>query len=266
MISRTSQCDALRVQRGIDGEHGRRIADRAQHDGADLRLVQPQAQQRVVQLAERAQRPRLVAGRQELVGRGRGCGVSGAAIVSSHSALGAVDRALSRTCSEWCRRRSPASSGPSVMPGPLAGRSDMRRQLLRAPGDRLLELAGRIHRVDEAPSTARLPRTPSVSVLKSSARSRRTLRLSTTRVRPPVPGSTPSSGVSGRPTDAAAVVHQQDLVAGQRQLVAAAGADAVERGEELDAAVRAHVLHAEARLVGELAEVHLEGVARACRA
>ena len=49
-------------------------------------------------------------------------------------------------------------------------------------------------------STARLPRTPSVNVPNASARSRRTLRLSTTRVRPPVPGNTPSSGVSGRLT------------------------------------------------------------------
>ena len=38
-------------------------------DGADLGLVEPQAQERVVELAERAQRPELVAGRQELVRR-----------------------------------------------------------------------------------------------------------------------------------------------------------------------------------------------------
>jgi hypothetical protein len=49
-------------------------------------------------------------------------------------------------------------------------------------------------------STARLPFTPSATVLKKSATSRRTCRLSTTRVRPPVPGSTPRSGVSGRLT------------------------------------------------------------------
>ena len=47
---------------------------------------------------------------------------------------------------------------------------------------------------------ARLPLMPSASVVNRSARSRRTLRLSTSRVSPPVPGSTPSSGTSGSDT------------------------------------------------------------------
>jgi len=50
-------------------------------------------------------------------------------------------------------------------------------------------------------STARLPLTPSSVVQNTSAWSRRTLRLSATRVRPPVPGSTASSGSSGKATD-----------------------------------------------------------------
>ena len=41
----------------------------------------------------------------------------------------------------------------------------------------------------------------------------------------------------GQADRAGAVVDQDDLVAGERELVAAAGADAVERGEELEAAV-----------------------------
>src|SRR4030095_15855541 len=49
-------------------------------------------------------------------------------------------------------------------------------------------------------SFARLPLSPSASVEKTSARSRLTFLLSTRRVRPPVPGSTPSSGTSGRET------------------------------------------------------------------
>jgi hypothetical protein len=65
----------------------------------------------------------------------------------------------------------------------------------------------------------------------------------------------------GQADGAAAVVHQDDLVAGQRQLVAAAGAGAVDGGQELQAAVGAAVFQAVARLVGELAEVHLPGVA-----
>src|SRR6185436_15135993 len=59
-----------------------------------------------------------------------------------------------------------------------------------------------------------------------------------------------------------AVVHHRDLVAGEGELVAAAGAGAVQRGEELEARVLARVLDAVPRLVGELAEVHLPRVAR----
>ncbi len=87
-------------------------------------------------------------------------------------------------------------------------------------------------------SFARAPRTPSVVVQKMSARSWRTLRLSVTRVRPPVPGSTPSSGTSGRRHRRRTIVDQQDLVARERELVAAAGARAVDRGEELQARMR----------------------------
>jgi len=50
-------------------------------------------------------------------------------------------------------------------------------------------------------STARLPLMPSSVVQNTSAWSRRTLRLSVTRVSPPVPGSTASSGSSGSETD-----------------------------------------------------------------
>ncbi len=95
-----------------------------------------------------------------------------------------------------------------------------------------------------------------------SARSWRTLRLSVTRVRPPVPGSTPSSGTSGRRHRRRAVVDQKDLVARQRELVAAAGARAVHRGEELQPRMRGRVFETVARLVGELAEVHLPGMRR----
>ncbi len=52
-------------------------------------------------------------------------------------------------------------------------------------------------------ATARLPLMPSSMVQKKSAWSRRTLRLSTTRVSPPVPGSTASNGTSGSATEAA---------------------------------------------------------------
>src|SRR5213594_912667 len=58
-----------------------------------------------------------------------------------------------------------------------------------------------------------------------------------------------------------AVVGHHDPLGGQRQFVAAAGARAVDRGQPDLPGLRGGFLHGVARLVGELAEVHLEAVA-----
>jgi hypothetical protein len=58
----------------------------------------------------------------------------------------------------------------------------------------------------------------------------------------------------------AAVVDEHDLVAGERELVAAAARDAVAGGEVLLVGGGRGVFDREPRLVGELAEVDLEGV------
>ena len=204
-----------------------------------------QPQQRVVQLAERAQRPELIAGRP------------GSRPASTRPALGRAHGerrdALRRDRTSTRHRRVVArvgghgrrSAGSSATPAPVPGRSDdAASSCARAATDSLNWLVG-IHGVDQPP----LDRALALDALGQRAehvgadRGGR-LRLSTTRVRPPVPGSTPSSGVSGRLTAEFASSTSDDLVAGQRQLVAAAGADAVERREELDARVRARVLHA----------------------
>ena len=52
---------AMRVERPIDVQHGLRIARGAQENRADLGLVQPQPEKRIVELAKRPQRPRLIA-------------------------------------------------------------------------------------------------------------------------------------------------------------------------------------------------------------
>ena len=54
-----------------------------------------------------------------------------------------------------------------------------------------------------------------------------------------------------------AIVDHQDLIAGERELVAAARDRAVDRGEGLQALVAARVLDAAACFVGEFAEIHL---------
>jgi hypothetical protein len=80
-------------------------------------------------------------------------------------------------------------------------------------------------------------------------------------VRPPVPGSTASSGTSGKDRRGA-VVDQDDLVAGEGELVAATRRGAVDGREELQARPLTRIFDRVPRLVGELAEVHLPGVAR----
>ena len=59
----------MRGQRVIDRQHRVAIAFRADDDRADLRLVDAQPQQRIVELAERAQRPELIAGGEDLLDR-----------------------------------------------------------------------------------------------------------------------------------------------------------------------------------------------------
>src|SRR5205085_5737447 len=58
------------------------------------------------------------------------------------------------------------------------------------------------------------------------------------------------------------VVDHNDLVAGERQLVAASGAGAVYGGDEFETGVRTRILDAVPRLIGEFAEIDLFGVAR----
>ena len=148
------------------------------------------------------------------------------------------------------------------MPGPEGGRSDRAANSARALRDPVLELAGRIHGIDEppfhrAPPLDALghrsehvgevaPHFPLVDDAGEAARARkhgqqRRFRQAHGRV---------------------AIIDEDNLVARERQLIAAAGTDAVERGQELQPRVRARVFDRQPRLVRELAEVHLPRVAR----
>ena len=81
------------------------------------------------------------------------------------------------------------------------------------------------------------------------------------------PGQAPGAGQDaeqghlGQTDRARAVVDEDDLVAGKRQLIAAARARAIDGGEELQALVPGRILEAVAGFVGELAEIDLPGVA-----
>src|SRR6185437_2335115 len=59
-----------------------------------------------------------------------------------------------------------------------------------------------------------------------------------------------------------AVIDHDDLVAGERHFIAAAGAGAIDRGDEFQAALPRRFLDAVPRLVGEFAEIDLPGMGR----
>ena len=65
----------------------------------------------------------------------------------------------------------------------------------------------------------------------------------------------------GQADSAAPVIDQKNFVAGERELVAAAGAGAVDGREKLEPAVPRGIFEAVARLVGELAEIDFPGMA-----
>ena len=143
------------------------------------------------------------------------------------------------------------------MPGP-APADRLRRELARALRDALLELTGRRRPCRRSASPPRACRARPRRACRRRRRGRAAPSACRRRAsdRPcPAARRAAASPATTPPTRRR---RRGDLVAGERQLVAAAGADAVERGEVLDAAVRAHVLDAEPRLVRELAEVHLE--------
>ena len=158
------------------------------------------------------------------------------------------------------RSRTSRASGVSAMPFASGSRADFAANSSAPRRDRVLELQLGAISSTSRHSSARLPRTPSSMEQKTSARSRRTLRLSVTRVRPPVPGSTASSGISGSATELEPSSVEHDVIAGERQLVAAARAGALDRADVRLAGFCAGGLECVARLVGELAEIDLVGV------
>ena len=113
------------------------------------------------------------------------------------------------------------------MPGPGAGRSDCGGELQRALRDLLLESAGRVHRVDEPP----FHRAPAFDPFGDRAEEIREVAADLALVDDARQAAGAGQHAEQRRLRQAdrriAVVNQQDLVAGERQLVSAAGADAV---------------------------------------
>ena len=134
-------------------------------------------------------------------------------------------------------------------------------QLASHAADRVLPLGERSNAVDETPLDGTLAldalRDGAEHVIEVAAH----LALVGDARQPAGSGEHAEQRHLGKRHGAVAVVDQQNLVAGQGELVAAAGGRAVERGQEAHLRVLAGVLDTQARLVRELAEVHFEGVA-----
>ena len=83
MISRTSQCDWCATSVRSTASTASRSPSVRMTTRADFRLVDPQPQQRIVELAEGAQRPELIAGLRGSPPASTAAGRSGAWTVSS---------------------------------------------------------------------------------------------------------------------------------------------------------------------------------------
>ena len=126
-------------------------------------------------------------------------------------------------------------SGFSAMPRPARRAIGGRRQLARALLHRLLELARRIDGVDQLP----LDRALALHAFDERAEEVGEIAAHVTLVDDAREAAGAGQHAEQRRLRQAdrrvAIVDQQDVVARERELVAAAGADAVERREELQA-------------------------------
>ena len=148
-ISRTSQSSGARPARDRPRARASRSPLGPDDDRADLGLVQPEPQQHVVELAEGAQRPVVVARRVE-----SRRAWTAAPVRRAHGEVGDATVALEadgdvpigdRRVGDLRRQRAERDA--------RARRRAIRcgRQLRRTLRHRLLEAAGRVHRVDQPP-------------------------------------------------------------------------------------------------------------------
>ena len=231
-LARRTSRPRARSSAAIDGEH--RLADRPSVFSSTRPIsgsLKRRSQQRVVELAERAQRPAL--GRPRATDRrpaSRGCGLPARAIVSVATRARASSSSVHVRVCDPCRRRSSGSSGGSVdaRRRRAAGR-DCAASSLRALGDGLLELARRDTTSSTRPhSTARLPLHALGERAEHVGQVAAHLALVDEARQAAGAGQHAEQRHLGQAHRRVAVVDEQDLVARERQLVAAAGARAVD--------------------------------------
>ncbi len=248
----------MAFQRGVGGQDAVGVALGLEDPGADVQFVGAHGQDGVVQFARHLQRPPGRAGRQDIgdfhgcVALGRAHGPDGQALVAVDAHVDvAVGQAIGAFLAVQRRQRDALRIGRAVA---------ALRQGLRAFAHGLLETGGLDHLVHQPPVLGALAAHAFDQGAENVGMVVAHLALVGHAGQSAGAGQHAQQRHFGQRHGRRAVVDQHDFVAGQRQLVAAAGAGAVERGDELQAAVAAGVLDAVAGFVGELAEVHLPGM------
>ena len=249
----------VRQQHGVQGLDGVSVAAGLQHPGADLQFVGAQVQDGVVELAGQGQRVPVGAGSDDGVHAGRlrafrrPDGDDGLALgaVNVHAHVlplqaVAVEAALDRG------QGHALGAGRAVA---LLGQ--LQRAFLHTGG----ELRGLGDLVDQAPGHGLLATHALGGGAEDVGQVVAHLALVGDAGQAAGAGQHAQQRHLGQAHGRAAVIDQQDLVAGQGQLVAATGAGTVDGGQELQAAVRGGGYESVAGLVVELAEVHLPSLA-----
>ncbi len=245
---------------GVDRQHDRWIALRAQNPHADVEFVGAQEQDCIVEFACRRERP---------PGRARG-----------DDGLGRVGARLGRRAQgQRGDPRRPVQFDAQVRVTPAsvllhalqrsqfdaggAGRTiAAMRELLRTLPDRVREVLGLGAVIDEAPSQ----RAIGAHALDRGAENVGQIATDTALVGQPRQATGARQHREqrhfGQAHRRAAIVDHSDLVAREREFIAASRRRTVERRQRLQPRVTAGILDAVARLVGELAEIDLPRVRR----
>ncbi len=241
----------------VRGQDARGLPAGQEDHGADLGSVEPQVEEGVVQLAERPQRPELAPPLAH-VPRGRGLPRLGTANREvRHAELGvdleghvAVLRPVVPTGGGEGGQRYPGAPargrGSGQGPGALGHPGREARE-----GHRL---------VDQPPLHRPLALDPLPEAREDVGQVAAHVALVHHPGEPAGAGKHPEKRDLREAHRRGGVVHEQDLVAGQGQLVAAPRAGPVHGRQGLEARMLGGVLEGQAGLVRVLAEVDLEGV------
>ena len=235
----------------------RRRAARAHGDDIDLGVIEPQVQEAIIELAERAQRPRLGARLRERIDI---LGGLRATDQQARRALRVVERELDILVRELVVRDLRIERGQRERRA--AHDRLLRSERLRGIGDRGIPLRARHEVIDEAPLLGAL----ALDAFGRGAEHIGAIAAHLALVdEPREPARAGKHREERRLREAhrgVAVIHQHRLGARERELVSAARRRPLACSERGQPRVLAGILEVQPRFVRELAEVHLERVGR----